>query len=51
MGHRHGTRHDSGDPISWGERMIEHYEKNRVDPNTKTLVFSDALTFPKVVEL
>jgi nicotinate phosphoribosyltransferase len=46
-----GTRHDSGDPIDWGERMIAHYEKNRVDPRTKTLVFSDALTFPTVVEL
>lgn len=46
-----GARHDSGDPIAWGERLIAHYEKNRVDPKTKTLVFSDALTFPKVVEL
>jgi nicotinate phosphoribosyltransferase len=46
-----GARHDSGDPILWGEKMIAHYEKNRVDPKTKTLVFSDALTFPRVVEL
>jgi nicotinate phosphoribosyltransferase len=46
-----GARHDSGDPLGWGERLIAHYEKTRVDPKTKTLVFSDALTFPKVVEL
>ena len=46
-----GARHDSGDPIEWGERLIAHYEKNRVDPKTKTLVFSDALTVPKVIEL
>jgi len=46
-----GARHDSGDPIVWGERLIEHYERNRVDPRTKTLVFSDALDFPRVVEL
>jgi nicotinate phosphoribosyltransferase len=46
-----GTRHDSGDPLEWGERMIAHYEKLRVDPKTKTLVFSDALTIPKVIEL
>jgi nicotinate phosphoribosyltransferase len=46
-----GARHDSGDPLQWGERMLAHYEKNRVDPKTKTLVFSDALTFPRVVEL
>lgn len=46
-----GARHDSGDPVAWGERLIEHYERHRVDPRTKTLVFSDALTFPKVIEL
>jgi len=46
-----GARHDSGDPMQWGERLIEHYERNRVDPRTKTLVFSDALTFPKVIDL
>jgi nicotinate phosphoribosyltransferase len=46
-----GARHDSGDPLEWGERLLAHYERNRVDPKTKTLVFSDALTFPKVIEL
>ncbi len=46
-----GARHDSGDPAEWGERLIAHYERNRVDPRTKTLVFSDALTFPKVIDL
>jgi len=46
-----GARHDSGDPFSWGERMIEHYRKHRVDPRTKTLIFSDALTIPRTIEL
>jgi nicotinate phosphoribosyltransferase len=46
-----GARHDSGDPIRWGERLIAHYENNRVDPRTKTLVFSDGLTFDRVIEL
>ncbi len=46
-----GARHDSGDPFAWGERMIAHYESNRVDPRTKTLIFSDALTFPRAIEL
>ena len=46
-----GARHDSGDPVTWGERLIEHYRKNRVDPRTKTLVFSDSLDFPRVAEL
>ncbi len=46
-----GARHDSGDPFSWGERLIEHYQKNRCDPRTKTLVFSDGLTFPLAISL
>jgi nicotinate phosphoribosyltransferase len=39
-----GARHDSGDPFAWGERLLEHYRTNRVDPLTKTLIFSDGLT-------
>lgn len=46
-----GARHDSGDPFGWGERMLEHYGRNRVDPRTKTLIFSDGLTVPRVIEL
>ena len=46
-----GARHDSGDPIQWGERLIAHYQHNRVDPRTKTLVFSDGLSFGRVIEL
>ncbi len=46
-----GARHDSGDPFQWGERMLAHYQRNRVDPRTKTLIFSDGLTVPRIVEL
>jgi nicotinate phosphoribosyltransferase len=46
-----GARHDSGDPFQWGERMIAHYLENRVDPKTKTLIFSDGLTVPRTIEL
>jgi nicotinate phosphoribosyltransferase len=46
-----GARHDSGDPFVWGQRMIDHYRANRVDSRTKTLVFSDALTFPLAMEI
>ena len=46
-----GARHDSGDPFQWGERMLDHYAKNRVDPKTKTLIFSDGLTVPRTIEL
>ncbi|RYF07641.1 MAG: nicotinate phosphoribosyltransferase [Comamonadaceae bacterium] len=46
-----GARHDSGDPFAWGERLLEHYRQKRVDPLTKTLIFSDALTVPRTIEL
>lgn len=42
-----GVRHDSGDPIEWGEAMIAHYESLGIDPKTKTLLFSDSLNFDK----
>jgi len=46
-----GARHDSGDPFQWGERMLAHYAENRVDPKTKSLIFSDGLTVPRTIEL
>ncbi len=46
-----GARHDSGDPFVWGERMIEHWARNKCDPRSKSLIFSDALTIPRVIEL
>jgi len=46
-----GARHDSGDPFDWGERLIAHYRRNRVDPRTKTLIFSDQLSFPLAIEI
>jgi len=46
-----GARQDSGDPFVWGEKLIAHYLRNRVDPRTKTLIFSDSLTIPKAVEI
>lgn len=46
-----GARQDSGDPFDWGERLIQHYKDNRVDPKTKTLIFSDGLNFPLAIKL
>jgi len=46
-----GARHDSGDPFDWGEKMIAHYRRNRVDPRTKSLIFSDQLSFPLAIEI
>ena len=46
-----GARQDSGDPMEWGEAMIEHYQRNRVDPKTRNLIFSDSLTIPRAAEI
>jgi nicotinate phosphoribosyltransferase len=46
-----GVRHDSGDPFAWGEKLIAHYQKMRIDPRTKTMVFSDSLNVPLALKL
>ncbi len=46
-----GVRHDSGDPIEWGNKIIAHYESLGIDPKTKTLLFSDGLTFDKAQDI
>jgi len=38
-----GLRHDSGDPVAWGEKALAHYAKLRIDAHTKRLTFSDGL--------
>jgi nicotinate phosphoribosyltransferase len=46
-----GLRHDSGDPYEWGEKVIAHYKKLRIDPRTKRLVFSDGLDLPRTLAI
>ncbi|WP_219591490.1 nicotinate phosphoribosyltransferase [Aeromonas salmonicida] len=46
-----GLRHDSGDPVVWGEKAISHYQRLGIDPTDKTLVFSDGLNLDKAVQL
>ena len=46
-----GVRHDSGDPYEWGDKMIEHYKNLEIDPQNKTLLFSDSLNFEKADKL
>lgn len=46
-----GLRHDSGDPIVWAEKAIKHYEVLAIDPQTKSLVFSDSLTLDKALDI
>ena len=42
-----GVRHDSGDPIEWGEKMIAHYNELGIEADRKTLLFSDSLDFER----
>lgn len=46
-----GCRHDSGDPYLWGEKLIAHYQQMKLDPATKSAVFSDGLDIPKAIAL
>lgn len=43
-------RHDSGDRIDYGEKVIDFYGANDIDPLTKTIVFSDGLNITKILE-
>lgn len=46
-----GLRHDSGDPVVWGEKALAHYASLRIDAHTKRLVFSDGLSVDKAIAL
>jgi nicotinate phosphoribosyltransferase len=46
-----GVRHDSGDPISFINNVVAHYKSVGVDPTTKTIIFSDALTPESAVSI
>ncbi|MGZ5193292.1 MAG: nicotinate phosphoribosyltransferase [Kaistella sp.] len=46
-----GVRHDSGDPIEFAEKTIEHYQKHGINPLFKYIIFSDGLNLEKVAEI
>jgi nicotinate phosphoribosyltransferase len=46
-----GLRHDSGDEYEWTEKVLEHYERMRIDSRTKQLVYSNALTFERAANI
>ena len=46
-----GFRQDSGDEKEIGDMIIARLEEFGIDPRTKLLVFSNALTFPKYSEV
>ena len=46
-----GVRWDSGDPLEFIDKILDFYEKTRIDPTSKTLVFSDSLNLDRVREI
>ena len=46
-----GLRQDSGNPTEFANKTIEHYKKLRIDPKSKTIIFSDGLNPEKVEEI
>lgn len=46
-----GLRHDSGDPIEFGERVIDFYQQHEINPTDKTIVFSDGLDIDEIEKL
>ena len=46
-----GARQDSGDPFTWAQSLINHYQQLGICPKDKTLVFSDSVTMSKAIEL
>ncbi len=46
-----GLRHDSGDPIEFGERAIKFYEEKGIDPREKILIFSDGLNAQTILKI
>jgi nicotinate phosphoribosyltransferase len=46
-----GLRQDSGNPIEWVDKVINHYKKLGIDPKTKTVIFSDGLDFIKAKDI
>jgi len=46
-----GVRHDSGNPVEWGYKILNHYGNIRINPEHKKLIFSDGLTDDKLIDL
>lgn len=46
-----GVRCDSGDEFLFVDQLIRRYQELGIDPTTKTIIFSNALDFPKALEL
>jgi len=46
-----GLRHDSGDPLVFGEKAIKFYEQHSIDSNQKIIVFSDGLDLDTMIKI
>ncbi len=46
-----GVRQDSGDPLRFIDMAVARYRELGIDPMTKTIIFSDALDFPRAAEI
>lgn len=46
-----GVRQDSGDEFKFVTSAIARYKELGIDPTTKTIIFSNALTFEKALEI
>ena len=46
-----GIRQDSGDEYEFTDKTIEFYKSKGIDYHSKTIVFSNALDFPKAIEI
>lgn len=46
-----GTRHDSGDPIEYLDKIIYHYKRLRIDPAIKVVLFSDSLNYDSIINI
>lgn len=46
-----GLRHDSGDPVAFGERAIQFYTERGINPLDKALIFSDGLDIDTIFAL
>lgn len=46
-----GVRHDSGCPFEYTDKVIRHYKSLRIDPTTKTIIFSDGLNVETAVAI
>jgi nicotinate phosphoribosyltransferase len=46
-----GVRHDSGEPLKFADRVVQHYKKMGINPLTKVIIFSDSLSAADAIHI